>query len=428
MRTSPDERKRYRNLREIQNALDDNTLPSDIQQALKHLWIFIDNHDSLRLTTKKNYMVQARRILKRANLHPSKWTPDTIISIMNSYRRKKDGTEYVAQYRNQVRTVIAYILNTFDLKQLKNLVRDDGTKVGKIMKMQKIRDPVDIFEDDQFEKISEDHMRAVTSQMPSDRVRTLFWLMWDIGARVDDIKMMTLGDIEFDDDGPGMILWVPDDTKTGRRPTRPRYSLAHMKRYLSEHPYATRDNFGKFLQPDVALFVNTRGNAWSSSRSISKHLHDAVKKIRILEKDPEWPYPTLPRIMTCKQIRINAVNRDMDEGISIEANAVHHGHSVKVMMGVYRRRNRKIVIKREIDAAAGIVHETDSDGKEVWRTCPTCQYQNPPTNEFCAQCGSPVTIDAMRMKEEESKERERRIAKTVLDMLLEKSKEKGLLP
>ncbi len=428
MRINPGQLKQQKNLREIQRVLDDKTLPNEISQALHQLWLYVDNQDKLRLTTKKNYMVVARRVLKRANFHPSKWNPELVIRLMESYRRKSDGSEYVAQYRNQVRTVINYILNAHEVEDLKDQTRDEKTRVGQIMKMQRIPNPVEVFEDDKFEPILEEHMRAVTSQMPSDRVRTIFWVMWDVGARVDDLKMMTLGDVEFDDDGAGLILWVPNNTKTGRRPTRPRYSLPQIKRYLAEHPYGSRNKHGSYINPDIALFVNTKGSAWASSRAISKHLRDAVVKVRFLEQDSEWQFPSLPRVITCKQLRINAVNRDMDEGVSIEANAVHHGHSFSVMMGVYRRRNRKLLIKKEIDAAAGIIHEDDSSQQEKWHTCPTCQHQNPPPNDFCAMCGSPVTVDAMKMKEAQSKERERRIAKTVLDMLIEKSEEKGLLP
>ncbi|MHA1137248.1 MAG: hypothetical protein ACTSSE_12250 [Candidatus Thorarchaeota archaeon] len=153
MRIDPGQLKQQKNLREIQRVLDDKTLPKEISQALHQLWLYVDNQDKLRLTTKKNYMVVARRVLIRANLHPSKWNPELVIRLMESYRRKSDGSEYVAQYRNQVRTVINYILNAHELEDLKDQTRDEKTRVGQIMKMQRIPNPVEVFEDDKFEPI-----------------------------------------------------------------------------------------------------------------------------------------------------------------------------------------------------------------------------------------------------------------------------------
>ncbi len=425
MFTDPASRKRQEALLEIQTVLEDETLPSKIKDALHTTWRHIDSQDRLRITSKRNYIRYARLILRRLPTSPTEWTPETLIDIMDMFRRKPDGSEFSSRYRNLIRTTIHYVLDAFDRKDIKHIIRDESTRISQAMQIQTISKPVDQF--DSVERIMEEHMRAVVSQMKSDRVRVIFWVMWDIGARPDDIKMMTLGDVEFDNEGVGVVLWVPNDTKTGRRPTRPRYSLPVLRKYLTDHPYAIRKRDGSFKDSGVALFINTHGNAWSTTRSISRHLREAIKKVRVLEKDSEWPFAPLPETMTCQALRINAVNRDMDEGISIEANAVHHGHSVKVMMDVYRRRDRKALVMKEIDAAAGIIHD-DAKPREQWRTCPTCHHQNPPLNDFCALCGSPVTVDAMRMREEQSKERERRIAKTVLDMILEKSEEKGLLP
>jgi len=54
-----------------------------------------------------------------------------------------------------------------------------------------------------------------------------------------------------------------------------------------------------------------------------------------------------------------------------------------------------------------------------------CHNQNPPNNEFCSQCGSPVTVEAMRTREELESARERRIAKMVLDQLIKEGEERG---
>ena len=150
MHIDPGQLKQQKNLREIQRVLDDKTLPKEVSQALSQLWLYVDNQDKLRLTTKKNYMVVARRVLKRANCNPSNWTSEIVIHVMESYRRKADGSEYVAQYRNQVRTVINYILSALELQDLKDQTRDAKTRVGQIMKMQRIPNPVEVFEYDKI--------------------------------------------------------------------------------------------------------------------------------------------------------------------------------------------------------------------------------------------------------------------------------------
>ncbi len=425
MQTEPEARKHQEALSEVRAILTAEDFSPEIREALQVVWRHVDGQDKLKLGTKRNYLRYAGVILRKWPVHPTEWTTDTVIEVMEGFRRKEDGSDFSAQYRNTIRVVVRYVLAAFDLKELRRLCEDRSTRLGELMRLQRIPRPVDQF--DSTEMITEDHMRALASQMSSDRIRALFWVLWDIGARPDDVKMMTLGDVEFDEDGSGVVLWVPANTKTGKRPTRPRYSLAVLKKYLGDHPYGVRNRDGSFRDPTVALFVNTKGIAWESTRAIGNHLRRAVRLVRGLEKIPDWPYPALPRVVTSQALRINAVNRDMAEGVSIETNAIHHGHSVQVMMEVYRRRDRKELVRREIDALAGIVHDDDRAQSEKWRTCPTCHHQNPPRNEYCSMCGAPITPDAMRKKEEESAARERRIAQTVLDMLLKESKDRGLL-
>ena len=420
MLTDPAARKRDDALTEINSILTDEVLPAVLHEALQTFWRFIDNQDDLKVGTKRNYVRYARILLRTAMVHPSDWTVKTVLEILQSMKHKPDGSDYSAQYRNMMRVVVRAILSAFGLRDLRSQCDDVDTDAGTQMRIQRIPKPVERFD---IVKINEQHMKAVVSQMSSDRVRTLFWVLWDTGARPDDLRMMTLGDIDSDADGTGVTLWVPADTKTGRRPIRPRYSLAMLRKYLAEHPYATRNQDGSYRSPDVALFVDTRGRAWRSTRAISAHIRDSVKKVLELERDPEWPYPRLPKVVTCQALRINAVNRDMEEGVSIETNAIHHGHSVSVMMDVYRRRDRKALVVKEIDALAGIVHEAASS-RDEWHACPTCHIQNPPGGSFCINCGAPVTSEAMLKKEEETAKRERRIAQMVLDMLLKESRER----
>ncbi|MHA2310890.1 MAG: hypothetical protein ACXADF_05290, partial [Candidatus Thorarchaeota archaeon] len=231
-------------LNEIHAVLNDETLPGEVLKALQTLWKYVDTQDKLRIGTKRNYLRYARAIFRRLPIHPKKWTHETIIAILEGFRRKPNGEDYSTQYRNIIRIVLRYILSAFGLKELNQLCDDESTKIGEQMKLQRIQKPVEQFET--VEIISENHMKAIASQIPTDRVRTLIWVLWDIGARPDDVKMMTLNDVEFDESGTGIVLWVPAETKTGRRPTRPRYSLPMLRKYLAEHPFGIRNRDGSF--------------------------------------------------------------------------------------------------------------------------------------------------------------------------------------
>ncbi|MHA2135317.1 MAG: hypothetical protein ACW99J_15765, partial [Candidatus Thorarchaeota archaeon] len=178
MYTEPGARKHQDAILEIQRVLEDKTLPTEIQDALQVIWRHIDSQDKLKIGTKRNYIRYARGILRRILTNPKEWTAESVITIMEKMKRKPDGTDYAAQYRNIVRITIKYILSAFDLKELARLCDDNETRVGKVMKLQRIPTAVDQFE---VVEITEEHMRAVTSQMSSDRVRVFFWVLWDIG-------------------------------------------------------------------------------------------------------------------------------------------------------------------------------------------------------------------------------------------------------
>lgn len=87
----------------IRTVLADKRYTSDQNKAIQRFWQYVDAIPDLRLGSKKNYMQNARRILLYFKTCPDEWNANTMIKIVNNWRRKPDGSEYHPQYRNTIR-------------------------------------------------------------------------------------------------------------------------------------------------------------------------------------------------------------------------------------------------------------------------------------------------------------------------------------
>ncbi len=422
----PGARKRNQAMRTILNILEDTSLLEWAQEAIKKFWRHVDAQDQLKVNTKRGYMQTARVVLKRVECPPVEWTEDTIIKLMQRFRRKENGSDYAAQYRNQVRVVVLQLMICFERDDLYTQCKMTKRPVGKVMKMQRIRGFKDKFDVDL--QVTEEQMKAIMSQVNHFYVKTLFWVLWDTGARIDDLRMMTLKDVDWDEEGTGVILNVPQDTKTGHRVIRPRYSLGMFRSYMAEHPYAQRFPSGSYKSLDMPVFLNSRGYAWSGPSSVGLSFKRACTRVRRLQSGPDWPFPAIPAHITVKYLRTSAVNRDREEGMDVEDNALHHGHTLAVMQKFYRKANKKARIIHAVDRLAGRAYPEEKKERASWRTCPKCHHQTSPTNDYCANCGEPVTPAAMRTREKDTASRERRIAEMALEMLMKEGKDRGLIP
>lgn len=167
MQLDPYARKRQSSLSQILVMLNDENLSTDLREALNTLWRYVDSQDTHKIMTKKNYVVGTRRIFRRIGLRPKESPPETLIEIMAYHRRKKDGSDYSPQYRNVIRTIIRQILKAFERKDLISACNDTESKIGQIMRVQRMTKPVDQF--DTHEQITEEHIKPVNSQMRNDQ-------------------------------------------------------------------------------------------------------------------------------------------------------------------------------------------------------------------------------------------------------------------
>ncbi len=424
----------------MKSVIADKRYSKEQRKVMKELFQHLNSYQKLSSGTKKNYIKAGRSILLFIKIHPSKWTATTLINIVNRWRLKKDGTEYAIQYRNTMRTVSKYFLKCYDREELlKEIEYGANRKLILAMTDETPPDPTDAFMEEESVVITENNMKALLSMM-NHRMKVIWAAIFDTAARPDDLKQVKLSDVRWTHNGTRITLMVPDDTKTGLRPVRVLESLPIIKRYLNqEHPFAQRGSDGRYLHGSVALFLSTWNRPWSSSEVITQGLRDAFKRVRKEEQKARdakakgeeypWSYDELPDGITARSIRVHGTKKLVKKGVRVDVIASQLGNSPMIIYRYYNRVNKRAEVESELDALVGVEKETPVDDT-IWLTCHTCSHINQGA-QYCANCGTPLTEEAMDRQDQIEEMRYDRFSKRIMlelkDNLLKEMKEEAAL-
>jgi len=219
--------------------------------------------------------------------------------------------------------------------------------------------------------LSDEDVKILIKSADHPRDRALVILLYETGARAQEILDLTVGSVAFDNLGATVIV----NGKTGARRLRVIESVPYLRTWINNHPLID--------DRDSLLWIYKRGKWQGLSYD---GLHSLVKRL----------------------------SAKAGLGKKVTPHLFRHSR-MKYMTGKISEQKLKVYAgwKRDSRQAATYVHlsgkDLDADilrmhGLEVPEeiehesvlepiTCPNCKYSNPATAKVCARCGAYLTLD-----------------------------------
>jgi len=204
------------------------------------------------------------------------------------------------------------------------------------------------------------------------RDKALIAILWETGARIGELRDVTVGDIE--DRKHGMKVTI--DGKTGSRRLPLVESVPRLNKWLNEHPNPQKDAplWCKIQQggPDDQL-----GYRYIRSKILKRSMNDA-----------DVDKPSNPHHY--RHSRASHLATKMTEAELCEWFGWVQGSDVPAKYVHLSGRD----IDNKYDALHDLVDEEDEEDDESVVECPRCDELNEPDAAFCYRCGFALDVDA----------------------------------
>lgn len=220
----------------------------------------------------------------------------------------------------------------------------------------------------------ESEVKRMIETASSPRDKALIAILYDSGARIGEIGDLKIRNVIFDQ--YGAILEIKG--KTGARRTRIMFSMEYISTWINNHP--NRQN------SDDYLFVNVTGKRTKKQMSHDGILK-AIKKATQLAGVDKRVYNHLFRHSRATELANHLTESQMDKYLGW----VPGSHMPAVYVHLSGRDTDEAILQMY-----GKSTKEDKLPELTSRTCPRCKKENGPTSSFCAQCGMPLSMDAMQ--------------------------------
>jgi len=272
---------------------------------------------------------------------------------------KKNYSEWTKQnYKVMVKKFYNWLSKFKNNKEFALLVEDIKTTVPK--NKQKL--PEDL--------LTEEEILKLINSVPSFRDKALISLLYESGARVDEVGSMTLRDLIFDADGVVVIL----NGKTGMRRVRIVSSEVLLKQYLEERagnkslesPLWTKETGTQLSYGAIAKLIRVG----VANAGIKKHVHPHLFRhsratflaSRLTEAQMN-NYLGWTQGSGMAKVYVHLSGKDVDNAI----------------LAMHGKREKPEV----------------NESKMVQIKCKRCMEVNPIGASFCTRCGAPLSVEAM---------------------------------
>lgn len=242
------------------------------------------------------------------------------------------------------------------------------------------------FSNNKNRKLPEDiltqlEVRAMIDAGDNSRDKALVSVLYESGARLDEIITIKLKNIETDQYGIAILV----HGKTGQRRVRLIDSVPYIIRLLNDHP--RRDN------PDSPLFVRLKfPDMGLREQGIQKTVKTLMRRAGISKN----VHPHIFRHSRATHLAKDFTETDLKIMFGWTPNSN--------MPGIYVHRSGADV-DRKILQNAGLLdrEEMKDDGVLKPRVCPRCKENNPSTARFCYKCGMALDLEtAVKIESGES--------------------------
>jgi integrase/ribosomal protein L40E len=235
-----------------------------------------------------------------------------------------------------------------------------------------------------------EEIEKIIKYAPTTRDKAAIAATYDLGTRPHELFNLNVGDVVFDEYGAVVTVGEKGETgagKTGARTLRLIYSLPYLREWLESHPL--RD------KKDAPLFCRI------DRKDFGGRLEPPVLR-RVIQKSAK--YAGVDRRVYSYLFRHASVTREAGNGFGDQQLKSFYGWTPSSkMLSVYSHLRSEDVNKKRLEQA-GIIKPKANVHELVFRACPRCGAENPPTHEYCSKCASP--LDEERYRELMSKEEE----------------------
>jgi integrase/recombinase XerD len=214
------------------------------------------------------------------------------------------------------------------------------------------------------------------------RDRAIIALMADAPLRTHELLLLKRKHLVIDSDQPFLV--VPEDTKTGTRRIPLINSIPYLVQYL--------DAF-KAIEPEDPLFMH---ELWNSERKPLKFgaLRIMLKKVAKRAGIKKRIYPYLFRHGVITRYANKLSNAQLEKVAGWQ-----HGTNMHM---TYEHLS-DLDLSKAIANANGVKIKEDKEEKPRIKVCGRCKYTNAKDSQYCARCGSALSVE-IALQEERDKQ------------------------
>ena len=223
--------------------------------------------------------------------------------------------------------------------------------------------------------ITKQDMKQIVGGCDTLRDRALYMLIWDSGARLNEIANLNLNNVHFKKNSKGAEIIV--DGKTGLRTIPLTDSIKDVQEWINKHPLKE--------DGDAPLFVTYRGRGTAihrlSPRTIQTKLKSLKKKLGISKRI--WPHGVRHSRLT----NLTKPNRGRPGLCEMELRHFAGWSERSSMPATYIHLSAHD-LEQKIHARAGMIEDVDSEedvGLEP-QLCPRCGRVNAFDDVYCGGC------------------------------------------
>jgi integrase/recombinase XerD len=252
---------------------------------------------------------------------------------------------------------------------------------------------------DYSEILTEDDIRSLINSCNKIRDKAFIKVLYEGGFRIGEHLGIQIKDLEISSDS--IIIQV--DGKTGKRRVPLYLSVNYIKRWLEEHP-SNND-------PKAYLWVSQSGSSLGKPlayQSSVKILKKTAKKAGIKKNvNPHWfrhsiasqHISHLNSQLMCEYFGWVGDTRQLKTYVHVNPEQVDHA--------LRKARGLKIETNKKLEN----------------HICPVCHHDNIGDSKFCSNCGKPLSLDAIKERDDIIKDAMNKFAKIMSDPILKQKYE-----
>jgi len=254
--------------------------------------------------------------------------------------------------------------------------------------------------------ITREDIEKMVASCDTQRDRALIMLLWDSGARINELLSRSIGHVAFDRYGAVIIV----NGKTGERRMRLTSCVPDLQAWVNVHPMKNN--------PNSPLFI-TYNRYGTGKKALNAHtVQNRLKVIAVQAGIQKRVHPH-----GIRHARLTDLSK---QGFSeMELRIMAGWESSSLMPAVYVHLSGADV-ENKVLAKAGIVQENEKSGEKILEAfqCPRCKGLCAHDAKYCPHCSlildSKIAMEVLRAEEQVVKEPEHLTIQQQMDELQRK--------